>query len=79
METAVQIPGKVEVQMELQITMEKVDLIHLWITALETPLETPVIMTNPVTAAITMNPETQVTRMSQDIMMNMEITMNIDG
>ena len=29
--------------------------------------------------AITMNPETQVTRMSQDIMMNMEITMNIDG
>ena len=75
METAVQIPGKVEVQMELQITMGKVDLIHLRITA----LEIPVIMTNPVTAAITMNPETQVTRMSQDIMMNMEITMNIDG
>ena len=75
METAVQIPGKVEVQMELQITMEKVDLIHLRITA----LETPVIMTNPMMAAITMNPETQVTRMSQDIMMNMEITMNIDG
>ena len=75
METAVQIPGKVEVQMELQITMGKVDLIHLRITA----LEILVIMTNPVTAAITMNPETQVTRMSQDIMMNMEITMNIDG
>ena len=75
METAVQIPGKVEAQMELQITMGKMDLIHLWITA----LETPVIMTNPVTAAITMNPETQVTRMSQDIMMNMEITMNTDG
>ena len=75
METAVQIPGKVEVQMELQITMGKVDLIHLRITA----PEIPAIMTNPVTAAITMNPETQVIRMSPDIMMNMEITMNTDG